>query len=139
VARLHAAAQPLTTCTTLGAVRFDTKEAIVGFLDKLKGTAKQAVSPGSQMNERDKIMKINESGVDGRATVNAMNELGSQFGGGKEIEFDLTVHGAGGDYPLTMKQSIHEQALAGIAVGGEVVVKIDPDDPQSLLVWGAAS
>lgn len=111
----------------------------MGFMDKLKGTAKQAVSPGAQMSERDKIMRINESGVDGRATVKAMRELGSQFGGGREVEFDLTVHGAdGADYPVTMRQSIHEQALAGIAEGGEVVVKIDPDDPQSLLVWGAA-
>jgi hypothetical protein len=111
----------------------------VGFLDKLKGTAKQAVSPGSQMNERDKIMKINESGIDGRATVNTMAELGSQFGGGKEMQFDLTVHGTGGDYPVTMTQSIHEQTLAGVAVGRDVIVKIDPDDPQSLLVWGAAT
>ena len=111
----------------------------MGFMDKLKGTAKQAVSPGAQMNERDKIMKINKSGVDGRATVIAMEELGSQFGGGKEVQFELTVHGASGDYPVQMKQSIHEQALAGIAPGGEIVVKIDPDDPQSLLVWGAAS
>jgi len=36
-------------------------------------------------------------------------------------------------------QSLHDQTLAGIAAGGEVVVKIDPDDPQSLLVWGPAS
>lgn len=110
----------------------------MGFLDKLKGTAKQAASPGSQMSERDKIMKINQSGIDGRATVDGMNELGSQFGGGKEVEFALTVHGADGDYPVTMKQSIHEQGLAGITVGGDVVVKIDPDDPKALLVWGAA-
>ena len=35
---------------------------------------------------------------------------------------------------------MHEQTLAGIVQGGDViVVKIDPDDPQSLLVWGVAS
>ncbi|HEY4347145.1 MAG TPA: hypothetical protein VGM80_06105 [Gaiellaceae bacterium] len=110
----------------------------MGFLDKLKGTAKQAMNPVGQMGERDKIMKINKSGIDGRATVNSMKELGTQIGGGHEMEFDLTVKGAGGDYQVTTKQSMHEQTLAGVAVGGEVVVKIDPDDPQSLLVWGAA-
>lgn len=110
----------------------------MGFLDKLKGTAKQAVSPGSQMNERDKIMKINESGVDGRARVDSMTEVGTQFGGGHQITFELTVHGANGDYPVSMEQSMHDQTLAGIVQGGEVIVKIDPDDPQSLLVWGAA-
>ncbi len=111
----------------------------MGFLDKLKGTAKQAVSPGAQMGERDKIMKINESGVEGRARVDSMTEVGTQFGGGHQIEFELTVHGADGDYPVKTSQSLHDQTLAGITAGGEVVVKIDPDDPQSLLVWGAAS
>jgi hypothetical protein len=37
------------------------EEMGVGFLDKLKGTAKQAMSPGSQMATRDKIQKINAS------------------------------------------------------------------------------
>ena len=111
----------------------------MGFLDKLKGTAKQAVSPGAQMGERDKIMKINQSGVEGRAHVDSMTETGTQFGGGHQIDFELTVHGADGDYQVKTSQSLHDQTLAGIAAGGEVVVKIDPDDPQSLLVWGAAS
>ncbi len=112
----------------------------MGFLDKLKGTAKQAMDPRGQMGERDKIMRISKSGIDGRATVNAMRELGSQLGGGREVEFDLTVQGAdGGSYAVTTRQSIHEQALAGISQGGQVVVKIDPEDPQSLLVWGAAT
>jgi hypothetical protein len=111
----------------------------MGFLDKLKGTAKQAINPVGQMGERDKIMRINQSGIDGRATVNSMREAGTQFGGGHQIEFELTVHGADGDYSVSTSQSMHEQTLAGITAGGEVVVKIDPQDPQSLLVWGPAS
>jgi hypothetical protein len=115
------------------------KERSVGFLDKMKGTAKQAMSPGSQMAERDKIMKINQSGVDGRAHVDSMTETGTQLGGGHQIDFELTVHGPNGDYPVKTSQSMHDQTLAGITTGGEVQVKIDPDDPQSLLVWGPAS
>jgi hypothetical protein len=111
----------------------------VGFLDKVKGTAKQAMNPSGQMGERDKIMKINESGVDGRATVVSMQEVGTSLGGGHDIEFDLTVHGSDGDYAVHMKQNMHETTLNGIAAGGDVVVKIDPDDPQSLLVWGPAT
>jgi hypothetical protein len=110
----------------------------MGFFDKLKGTAKQAVSPGAQMSERDKIMKINQSGVDGLATVVSMQEVGTSFGGGHDIQFQLIVHGAQGDYQVSTKQTMHEQTLAGVAQGGEVQVKVDPDDPQSLLVWGAA-
>jgi hypothetical protein len=112
----------------------------VGFLDKLKGTAKQAVNPGGQLKERDKITKINASGVDATATVDSMAEVGSQIGGGHQIDFELTVHPAGGeDYKVATSQSMHEQSLAGVEQGSTVQVKVDPDDPQSLLVWGAAS
>jgi hypothetical protein len=111
----------------------------MGFLDKIKGTAKQAVSPGGQMKERDKIARINESGIEAQATVDSMREVGTQLGGGHQIEFELTVHPAQGeDYRVSTSQSMHEQTLQGVTEGAQVVVKVDPDDPQSLLVWGAA-
>jgi hypothetical protein len=112
----------------------------VGFMDKLKGTAKQAVNPGGQMKERDKITKINASGVDATATVDSMEEVGSQLGGGHQIDFELTVHPAGGtDYKVATSQAMHEVSLKGVEQGATIQVKVDPDDPQSLLVWGAAS
>jgi hypothetical protein len=112
----------------------------MGFMDKLKGTAKQAVNPGGQMKERDKITKINASGVDATATVDSMQEVGSQIGGGHQIDFELTVHPAAGtDYKVATSQSMHEVSLKGIEQGATVQVKVDPDDPQSLLVWGPAS
>jgi hypothetical protein len=112
----------------------------MGFLDKLKGTAKQAVNPGGMAAERDKIMRINNSGVQTPATVNAMREVGTQLGGGHQIEFDLTVHPEGGeDYQVHVSQSLHDATLQGVAEGGNIIVKVDPDDPQSLLVWGASS
>lgn len=113
----------------------------MGFLDKVKGTAKQAMSPGAQMGERDKIQRINQSDVEARATVNSMRETGTQLGGGHQIDFELTVHPAGGgaDYQVSTSQSMHDATLQGIAEGGDVVVKVDPEDPQSLLVWGPAS
>jgi hypothetical protein len=111
----------------------------MGFLDKMKGTAKQAMSPGAQMGERDKIQKINQSGVEARATVNSMQETGTQLGGGHQIDFELTVHpSSGDDYAVSTSQSMHDASLQGIAEGKDVVVKVDPDDPQSLLVWGPA-
>ena len=111
----------------------------MGFLDKVKGTAKQAVNAGGSMKERDKIQKINASGVDAIATVDSMEEVGSQLGGGHQIDFQLTVHPTdGADYQVVTSQSMHEQTLKGVEQGAKVAVKIDPDDPQSLLVWGAA-
>ncbi len=112
----------------------------MGFLDKVKGTAKQAINPGGQLKERDKIAKINSAGLDATATVDSMKEVGSQIGGGHQIDFELTVHptDGAGDYKVATSQSMHEVTLAGVVEGGTVQVKIDPDDPQSLLVWGAA-
>jgi hypothetical protein len=112
----------------------------MGFLDKLKGTAKQAVNPVGQAKTRDKIMRINKSGVQMEATVDAMKEVGSQLGGGHQMEFDLTVHPDGGeDYHVHVSQSLHDATLNGIAEGGRILVKVDPEDPQSLMVWGASS
>jgi hypothetical protein len=113
----------------------------MGFMDKMKGTAKQAMSPGAQMGERDKITRINQSGVEMRATVDSMQETGTQFGGGHQIDFELTVHPSdgGADYKVTTSQSLHDATLQGIAQGGDVVVKVDPEDPQALLVWSPAT
>ena len=112
----------------------------MGFMDKLKGTAKQAMNPVGMAGERDKIMRISKAGVEATATVNSMRELGTQLGGGHQIEFDLTVRPDGGEpYQVETSQSLHDATLQGIAEGGSVIVKVDPDDPQSLLVWGVAS
>jgi hypothetical protein len=112
----------------------------MGFLDKVKGTAKQALNPIGQAGERDKIMRINEAGVQTPATVNSMRNVGSQLGGGHQIEFDLTIHPEGGeDYQAHISQSMHDVTLQGVAEGANIIVKVDPDDPQSLLVWGAAT
>jgi hypothetical protein len=112
----------------------------MGFLDKLKGTAKQAINPVGQAGERNKIMRINQVGVQTTATVDAMKEVGTQFGGGHQIEFDLTVHPEGGaDYQAHVSQSLHDVTLQGVSEGATILVKVDPEDPQSLLVWGAAA
>jgi hypothetical protein len=112
----------------------------MGFLDKVKGTAKQALNPVGQAGERDKIQRINKTGVQTPATVNSMREVGTQLGGGHQIEFDLTVHPAGGeDYQVHVSQSMHDVTLQGITDGASITVKVDPEDPESLLVWGAAS
>lgn len=112
----------------------------MGFMDKLKGTAKQAINPVGQAGQRDKIMRLNKVGVLQPAVVDAMTETGTQFGGGHQIEFDLTVQPDGGEpYKVHVSQSLHDATLQGIAEGGRIQVKVDPEDPQSLLVWGAAS
>jgi hypothetical protein len=112
----------------------------MGFLEKVKGTAKQALNPLGMAGERDKTQRINKAGVQMPATVNSMREVGKQLGGSHQIEFDLTVHPEGSsDYDVQLSQSMHELTLQGVVEGGTVVVKVDPDDPQSLLVCGAGN
>ncbi len=98
------------------------------------------MNPAAQAGERDKIMRISKSGVQMKATVGSMQEVGTQLGGGHQIEFDLTVHPDGGaDYQVHVSQSLHDVTLKGVEQGANILVKVDPDDPQSVLVWGAAS
>ena len=40
---------------------------------------------------------------------------------------------------MHVSQSMHDATLQGVTEGASIIVKVDPDDPQSLLVWGAAS
>jgi hypothetical protein len=112
----------------------------MGFLDKVKGTAKQALNPVGMAGERGKIQRVSQAGVQTPATVNSMREVGTQLGGGHQMEFDLTVHPEGGsDYQAHLSQSVHEVTMRGVVEGGKVIVKVDPDDPQSMLLWGASS
>jgi len=112
----------------------------MGFIDRPKGTAKQAVNPRGQAGERDKIMRLDQVGVPMPATVTAMREVGTQLGGGHQVEFDLMVHPRDSDdYAVHVSQSMHEVSLQGVSEGAGITVKMDPEDPQSLLVWGAAS
>jgi hypothetical protein len=112
----------------------------MGFMDKLKGTAKQALNPVGQAGERDKIMRLNQVGVLTPAVVDSMKEVGTQLGGGHQIEFDLTVQPEGAEsYQVHVSQSLHDVTLQGITEGGKINVKVDPENRESMLVWGAAS
>lgn len=111
----------------------------MGFMDKLKGTASQAVSPGAQKGERDKIMRLNQAGVMTTATLVSIQEQRAAFGG-SEFEFSLTVDplDGGPTYPATVRQAMADGATRDMTPGSRLSVKVDPEDPQSLLVWGGA-
>jgi hypothetical protein len=123
----------------------------MGLFDKLKGAQGQAAeamkgmsgsigqmaNPGAVAAERDKIMKINKVGVETPATIDAMSATGATQGlGDPEYEFQLTVNPVGGaPYQATLRQFVAKQVVDGYKLG-PATVKVDPDDPQSLLIWG---
>ena len=52
---------------------------------------------------------------------------------------ELEVHPAAGDpYPATIVQQLIEQSADHYVnnIGGEVKVKVDPNDPQKMVLWG---
>jgi hypothetical protein len=123
----------------------------MGFMDKFKQVADAAKAPGQSMANMGgpagaaahaaKVNKIGQQGVQHPATLKALRDTGGKdpLSGGEDWEFDVEVRPAGAaPYSATFTQ----QLLAGAVdtykqkVGGEVVVRVDPDDPQSMLLWG---
>lgn len=117
----------------------------MGFLDKMKDAANQAsqgvgMGVGDQAAYRDKLMKLNRSGVETPATVKSMTETGnSDMGGGKEIRFDVEVTPAGdAPYAATFTQFMIQSSMEAVSEGSEVMLRVDPDDSNSMMFWGAA-
>jgi hypothetical protein len=121
----------------------------MGFMDKLKDAAAQAQqaaqagmpggeAAGGQLEVRDRAMKLNQSGVDAPAKVTALRETGNtDIGGGKEVEFTVEVQPDGGaPYTTTFSQYMVDSVMEQVSEGSAITVRVDPDDPNSMLFWG---
>ena len=129
----------------------------MGFMDQMKDAAKQAQEAAKQAGAqaqdampggadaayRDKVMKLNEAGVDTPATIKRLEPTGKTDAGGagKEYEVEVEVKPADGDpYTATFTQSMHEQTMGSWATeGADVNVRVDPDDKSSMILWGGAT
>src|SRR3954468_19446653 len=119
-------------------------------MDKLKQAADVAKAPGQSManmggptgaaDQAAKVNKIAQQGIQQPATLTDLRDTGRKdpLSGGQDWELDVEVRPAGGaPYTATFTQ----QLLAGSVdsykakVGAEVTVRVDPDDPQSMLLW----
>jgi len=127
----------------------------MGFMDKFKDAAKQAqdatksagdsaASMGGMGGVADtaaKANKIAQQGVKHPAVLKGMRETGEKdpLSGGIEYELEVEVRPTGGEpYTASFTQQLIEQSVDGYKqkIGGEIVVNVDPDDPQSMLLWG---
>jgi hypothetical protein len=122
----------------------------MGFMDKMKDAANQAskatgmgtgMGVGDQAAMRDRAIRLNQVGVNYPATVKAFAETGnSDVGGGKEIRFEVEVRPDNANpYAATFTQFMIEGSLTGVSEGGEITVRVDPDDPNSMLFWGGGA
>lgn len=125
----------------------------MGFMDKMKDAAAQAADAakaGGQVmkdgmspetaSTSAKMQKIATSGVEQKATLTSLTATGkTSLGGGIEHTLVVEVQPAGGaSYSCTFSQDLIQQSVDAFAqkVGLEITVKVDPDDPQSMVAWG---
>jgi hypothetical protein len=127
----------------------------MGFMDKFKDAAKQAQDAtkavggsvasmggaGGVAETAAKTNKIAQHGVKHPAVLKGMRETGNKdpLSGGVEYELEVEVRPTGGEpYTATFAQQIIAQSVDGYKqkIGGEIVVNVDPDDPQSMMLWG---
>lgn len=125
----------------------------MGFMDKFKDAAKQAQEKAGQLGDAAKegtnpanagvaadINRIGNEGVETKAVLKSLEKVGDkQFGGGTEYQMELEVQPEGGTpYPATINQQLIDQSVAHYEnnIGGEVTVKVDPQDPNKMVLWG---
>lgn len=117
----------------------------MGFMDKMKQAAESAQAQtskigvgasGDQMALANRAKKLMDSGVDTPAHIDSMTPTGNtDKPGGAENVITLTVSPAGGAaYEVTMNQYIYPSAP--FSAGEDVTVRVDPDDPNSVMIWG---
>jgi hypothetical protein len=126
----------------------------MGFMDKMKDAAAQAGEQARRVGEASKdamapgaageaadLNRIGTSGIETRAVLNSMEPVsGKKLGGGTEYDVQVTVKPAdgGAEYPLTIRQQLIEQSVAEYEklIGGEIGIKVDPNDPNKAVLWG---
>ncbi len=82
--------------------------------------------------------KLHHGGVEAPGVVHAIRPTGQkQFGGGQQVDFDVSIRPAGGEpYQTTVSQSMLPAQMEGLAEGQPITVKYDPDAPQMALIYG---
>lgn len=117
----------------------------MGFMDKMKKAAEGVSAQTSKVgvgasadqislaNTAQKLMKV---GVDTPGHIDSMTPTGkTDTPGGSENVIELTVKPAGGEpYSVTINQYIYPSNP--FTAGQDVNVKVDPDDPNTVMIWG---
>ena len=104
----------------------------------LAGAMANPGNPAELMAERDRIQRLNASGVPGRATVVSAQDIGTSAGGvGIDTQLQLQVtEGPGAGGTINVKQSMVGDP-GWYQAGQSVALKINPDNPQEALVSGS--
>jgi hypothetical protein len=86
------------------------------------------------MAEQTRAANLAATGLDATATVVDARQTSAQVNFDPIVELDLTVFPAGGPpYPATIRQVVSQLYLSKVQPGGNLVAKVDPQDPTA--VW----
>ena len=117
----------------------------MGFLDKIKGAAESVQAQTSkvgigadagQLALANKGKRLMDAGVDTPGHIDSMTSTGkTDTPGGTEHVIEATVSPAGGEpYQVTFNQYIYPSAP--FSAGEDVTIRVDPEDPNSVMLWG---
>lgn len=112
-------------------------------MGQLMAAAQQAMQPGvaeAMAAQRDRIMRLNQAGVDTPATLRGVQIDASQpLTFGAQATLDWTVEPPGGaTYETRSVDAVHPTAVASLVPGARCIVRVDPDDPHTVMFWGMA-
>ena len=106
-----------------------------GFRAMKDGVAQANAMMGDMTADAQKAQYLMTSGLVGQATITALRQTGTFVNENPQVELDLQV--AVGDtppYAVKHRQVIALVAIPGFQPGATVPVRVDPRDPQSLIV-----
>lgn len=93
----------------------------------------------TQAEYRDRVMKLNSSGVEHPAAISSIEATGNADvgGAGTEYLFGVDVAPAGAEpYSASFTQSMVPSVMEQLSVGKAITVRVDPDDRNSMMFWG---
>jgi hypothetical protein len=102
----------------------------------LKNLASQGSQMMSDMNEQQQTsQQLMATGRVGMAQIKAIRDTGVTMNENPQVEFDLEVTVEGmAPYPVTHRQLISRLVVANFQPGASVPVRVDPNDPQTLMI-----
>jgi hypothetical protein len=117
----------------------------MGFMDRLKGAAESVQAQTSkvgvgasagQMALANRGKRLMDHGVETPAHIDSMTPTGNtDTPGGAEHSITVTVTPAAGEpRAATFNQYIYP--AAPFATGEDVMVRVDPEDANSMMLWG---
>lgn len=89
----------------------------------------------------NRVARLHAHGVETPGTLRSI-ELGEQSPmlGGRSAQLSLTVEPAdAAAYDVRTDQVVNDAFAQALTPGARVTVKVDPDDPQCVMVWGTGS